>query len=38
MPPIPQITQNGLAIMSSSATGNQWFLNNNPISGATNQI
>ena len=45
-PAIPTITAGGpttfcaggsVTLTSSSATGNQWSLNNNPISGATNQ-
>ncbi|HNW89671.1 MAG TPA: T9SS type A sorting domain-containing protein [Bacteroidales bacterium] len=38
VPPIPTVTQNGMALLSSSGTGNQWFLNGNPISGATAQL
>lgn len=33
----PVITLNGNILSSSVATGNQWYLNNNPISGATGQ-
>lgn len=36
-PAIPIVSQNGAALSSSSAIGNQWFLNGSPISGATNQ-
>lgn len=36
-PSTPTITQNGSVLTSSSATGNQWYLNGNPISGATAQ-
>ena len=45
-PPKPTITPNGpttffeggsVTLTSSSATGNQWYQNGNPISGATNQ-
>ena len=36
-PSIPTITQNWNTLTSSSATGNQWFLNGSPIAGATNQ-
>src|SRR4029450_11661786 len=45
-PPTPTITPNGpttffeggnVTLTSSSATGNQWYLNGNPIGGATNQ-
>lgn len=45
-PPIPTITPGGpttfcaggsVLLTSSSASGNQWFLNGNPIGGATNQ-
>ena len=38
LPPAPTITASGNALLSSSATGNQWFFNGNPISGATSQI
>lgn len=37
VPATPSITQNGFVLTSSSATGNQWYLNGNPISGATGQ-
>ncbi len=33
----PIITQNGAILTSSATTGNQWYLNGNIISGATNQ-
>lgn len=36
-PPVPTISVNGNVLTSSSATGNQWFLNGNSISGATQQ-
>src|SRR5205085_2849342 len=45
-PPTPTITPGGpttfcaggsVTLTSSSATGNQWYLNGNPIGGATNQ-
>jgi hypothetical protein len=36
-PPTPTITQSGSVLTSSSATGNQWYLNGTPIPGATNQ-
>jgi hypothetical protein len=45
IPPTPTITPNGpttfcpggnVTLTSSSATGNQWYLNGNPIAGATN--
>lgn len=36
-PATPTITQNGTTLASSSATGNQWYLNGSPISGATGQ-
>src|SRR6185295_18976816 len=45
-PPTPTITPNGTTTFcqggsvtptSSSASGNQWYLNGNPIGGATNQ-
>ncbi len=35
--PTPVISQNGNTLTSSSATGNQWFLNGNPIGGANGQ-
>jgi len=35
LPPIPSITEQGTLLVSSAASGNQWFLNNNPIAGAT---
>jgi hypothetical protein len=31
-------TGGGVTLTSSSASGNQWFLNGNPIAGATNQV
>lgn len=34
----PSITQNGMTLTSSSSTGNQWYLNNVAIPGATGQI
>jgi hypothetical protein len=37
VPATPTITQSGLTLTSSSATGNQWYLDGNPISGATSQ-
>ncbi len=37
-PAVPTIVQNGSNLLSSSVTGNQWYLNGNPISGATNQL
>jgi hypothetical protein len=33
----PVVTLNGSTLTSSVATGNQWYLNSNPIAGATNQ-
>lgn len=36
-PIVPTITQNGNILSSSPATSYQWFLNGNPISGATSQ-
>jgi len=36
-PPTPNITINDNVLASSSATGNQWYLNGNIISGATQQ-
>lgn len=35
LPAIPVITQNGNILTSSSAVGNQWYLNNMAIAGAT---
>ncbi len=37
-PAIPTITQSIGDLISSESTGNQWYLNGNPISGATGQI
>lgn len=37
IPATPVIYQNGLTLTSSSATGNQWYLNNALIPGATGQ-
>lgn len=37
LPPIPTITASGNTLTSSSATGNQWYLNETIITGATNQ-
>lgn len=37
IPPTPVISQNGLVLTSDATTGNQWYLNGNAISGATNQ-
>ncbi|MBI1837804.1 MAG: T9SS type A sorting domain-containing protein [Flavobacteriia bacterium] len=37
LPATPTITQNGLTLTSSSATGNQWYLNGAIINGATSQ-
>ncbi len=36
-PPAPVLTQNGTLLISSSATGNQWYLNDTLITGATGQ-
>lgn len=36
-PATPTITQAGSTLTSSSATGNQWYLNGSPIAGATGQ-
>ncbi len=33
----PVITQNGLVLTSSTPSGNQWYLNGNPIAGALSQ-
>lgn len=37
IPATPTITQNGFVLTSSATTGNQWYLNGNPITGATGQ-
>ena len=37
-PPTPTISPNGLVLTSSSATGNQWYLNGSIINGAVSQI
>lgn len=37
IPATPTITQNGFVLTSSASTGNQWYLNGNPINGATAQ-
>lgn len=37
IPTTPIITQNGDTLISSAITGNQWYFNNNLISGAINQ-
>jgi PKD repeat protein len=37
VPPTPTITQNGMVLTSSSATGNQWYLNGVYLSGQNNQ-
>lgn len=34
VPATPVITQNGNQLTSNAATGNQWYLNNNPVPGA----
>ncbi|MEI6577209.1 MAG: YCF48-related protein [Bacteroidota bacterium] len=36
-PPIPTIVQNFNTLISSAQTGNQWYLNGNPIAGAISQ-
>lgn len=36
-PAIPTLTQNGNMLTSSAVTGNQWYLNNNSINGASSQ-
>lgn len=38
IPPTPVISQAGSVLTSGSATGNQWYLNGNLISGAINQV
>ena len=37
VPTIPQITLNGATLSSTSGTAYQWYLNGQPINGATNQ-
>jgi hypothetical protein len=37
IPPTPTITQNGAVLTSSAPTGNEWYFNGSPISGATGQ-
>ncbi len=37
-PAVPSITQAGNQLTSSSASNNQWYLNGNPIAGATGQV
>ena len=36
-PTKPTISRNGIVLTSSSATNNQWYLNGNPIAGASSQ-
>jgi PKD repeat protein len=36
-PATPTVSQSGLVLTSSSATGNQWYFNGSPIAGATGQ-
>jgi hypothetical protein len=36
-PPTPTVSVSGSTLTSSSATGNQWYLNGTPITGATGQ-
>ncbi|HOL75022.1 MAG TPA: T9SS type A sorting domain-containing protein, partial [Bacteroidales bacterium] len=36
-PTITQISNNPIILQSNAPTGNQWYKNNNPITGATNQ-
>ena len=36
-PAVPTISQSGSVLTSSSASGNQWYLNGSPIAGATGQ-
>lgn len=38
VPPVPTISQNGSQLTSSSPVNNQWYLNGNPIPGATGQV
>lgn len=38
LPPIPTVTANMSTLASSSSSGNQWYLNGNPISAATSQF
>lgn len=35
LPPAPVVMQNGNILQSSASSGNQWYLNGNPISGET---
>ena len=37
IPDAPIITSNGITLMSNVAAGNQWYLDGNPITGATEQ-
>jgi hypothetical protein len=37
LPPVPTISVNGTTFTSSAINGNQWYLNGNPVNGATNQ-
>ena len=37
LPPVPTITQSGNTLISSSPTGNQWYINGTLINGATQQ-
>ncbi len=36
-PPVPAITVDGQVLTSDAANGNQWILNNTPVTGATDQ-
>jgi hypothetical protein len=38
VPAVPTINVNGISLQSSNALNYQWFLNNNVIAGATNQL
>ena len=38
LPSLPVIVQNGSSLISSSISGNQWYLNGNPIVGATDTV
>ncbi len=38
VPVVPTINVNGISLQSSNAISYQWFLNNNAIAGATNQL
>lgn len=37
-PPTPAIAQSGAGLISSARRGNQWYLNGNPVAGATDTV